>query len=285
MPELPEVETICRGLARVLIGQRLDQVVVVRSDLRLPVPADFVSKTVGRIVKKVERRAKYLLIELDDGTVILGHLGMSGRLFVKAPPLPALMPHDHVVFETSSPQNGPLRLVYHDPRRFGLLVLGHTGTLFTHELLRELGPEPLAPQFGAPQLAGRLAARPKTPLKAALLDQRVVAGLGNIYVSEALHRAGLSPERAAVTLLDKPGRAAIARLARAIRQVLQDAVAAGGSTLRDYVQANGEVGSFQNRFRVYDRDGQPCPRRGCRGTVERIVQSGRATYFCAMCQR
>lgn len=298
MPELPEVETICRGLADHLVGRRLVEVTVRRHDLRQPIPADFAQKLTGRVVLEISRRAKYLLMHLDDGTVMVGHLGMSGRLFVQKPPQPAASSpqstgaHDHVVFHLSAPiseesaqqpANQPdagLRVVYHDPRRFGLLVLGLASALQKHPLLRELGPEPLSPQFTGAVLAANVAGR-RSPIKAALLDQGVVAGLGNIYVSEALFRARISPERPAGSLT----RAECTQLVKSIRSVLEAALAAGGSTLRDYVQADGAVGSFQNLFSVYDREGQRCPRRGCRGTIRRVVQAARATYFCPRCQR
>lgn len=291
MPELPEVETICRGLAGHLVGRRLIEVSVRRYDLRQPIPADFAQKLTGRVVLEISRRAKYLLMYLDDDTVVVGHLGMSGRLFVQKPPLPsaALPPtgtHDHVVFHLSAPiagqsqSDGGLRVVYNDPRRFGLLVLGVASALKKHPLLRELGPEPLSPNFTGAVLAANVAGR-RSAIKAALLDQGVVAGLGNIYVSEALFRARILPERAAGSLT----RAECAQLVKSIRSVLEDALAAGGSTLRDYVQADGAVGSFQNLFRVYDREGQRCPRRGCPGLIRRVVQAARATYFCPLCQR
>lgn len=286
MPELPEVETICRGLAGHLVGRRLVEVTVRRHDLRQPIPADFAAKLAGRVVREISRRAKYLLMFLDDGTVVVGHLGMSGRLFVQKPPLPADGAHDHVVFHLSAPVAGKsksdpgLRVVYNDPRRFGLLVLGVEKSLTKHPLLSDLGPEPLSPKFTGLVLAKNVAGR-RSAIKAALLDQAVVAGLGNIYVSEALFRARISPERPAGSLTGPE----CARLVKAIRSVLEDALAAGGSTLRDYVQADGEVGSFQNLFSVYDREGEPCPRRGCRGTIRRVVQAARATYFCPRCQR
>lgn len=279
MPELPEVETICRGLAGYLSGQRLERVLVRRRDLRLPVPHDFESRLTGRTVQTVGRRAKYLLIFLDDDTVVIGHLGMSGRLYVKAS-TPSLGAHDHVIFETASGPN-QRTVIFHDPRRFGLLVLGSASTLEKHDLLRDLGPEPLGPELSAARLRSSLMLRSRTPLKAALLDQTVVAGLGNIYVCEALHRAGFSPDRLAGTLT----QAESGELLRAIRSVLKDALAAGGSTLRDYVQADGEVGSFQNLFRVYNCEGQPCSRKGCRGNIKRVMMAGRSTYFCSCCQK
>jgi len=276
MPELPEVETICRGLAKHLAGQRLARVTVRRRDLRLPIPQDFAERLSGRVVAKVSRRAKYLLMHLDDAAVVIGHLGMSGRMYFETAPWSA-KPHDHVIFETDDGRT----VVFSDPRRFGLLVLSSEGALAQHALLRDLGPEPLAPDFTPSRLAVGLARRPRSPLKATLLDQTVVAGLGNIYVCEALHRASLSPERLAGTLMATELR----RLVRSIRDVLNDALSAGGSTLRDYVQADGEIGSFQNLFRVYARDKNRCPRSGCRGIVQRAVQAGRSTYFCPICQK
>jgi formamidopyrimidine-DNA glycosylase len=286
MPELPEVETICRGLMGVLAGQRILRVAVRRRDLRLPIPANFAKKLIGHTICRVWRRAKYLLLSLDDGTVVIGHLGMSGRLYVQTPALPALSAsaHDHVVIETVGASDKIQRVIFNDPRRFGLLVLSSADALDKHDLLRDLGPEPLGTDFTAERLAATLRGRPRAPLKAALLDQTVVAGLGNIYVCEALHRARLSPERAAGTLAEKAAKADAARLVRAVRAVLRDALRAGGSTLRDYIQADGEVGSFQNHFRVYDRALERCPRSGCRGVIQRVVQAGRSTYFCPLCQ-
>jgi formamidopyrimidine-DNA glycosylase len=278
MPELPEVETICRGLAGSLVGQRLVRVAVHCRTLRQPIPANFEQQLTGRVIERIGRRAKYMLIFLDDKTVVIGHLGMSGRMYVRSPvQAEPLQRHDHVVLTTAD----ELTVVYHDPRRFGLLVLGRADALDKHELLKTLGPEPLEDDFTAARLDERLGRKPRSPLKAAQLDQTVVAGLGNIYVSEALHRAALSPERLAGTLNGRE----TGRLVKAIRSVLSDALVAGGSTLRDYVQADGEVGSFQNLFRVYDRDGRRCPRSGCRGVVTRLVQAGRSTYFCSQCQK
>jgi formamidopyrimidine-DNA glycosylase len=286
MPELPEVETICRGLAGHLVGRRLLDVTVRRHDLRLPIPRDFAQRLAGRLVRAVSRRAKYLLMYLDDETVVVGHLGMSGRLYVQvqsSTPVPTgpAGAHDHVVFNLSARElDGGLRVIYNDPRRFGLLVLGAASALTEHPLLSDLGPEPLDARFTGAVLAAKLAGR-RGPIKAALLDQSIVAGLGNIYVSEALFRASVSPERIAGSLTPRE----TSQLVRSIRSVLEDALAAGGSTLRDYVQADGEAGSFQNLFRVYDRQGQRCSRRGCRGVIKRVVQAGRATYFCPLCQR
>lgn len=276
MPELPEVETVRRGLARQLEGRVLQSVTVRRRDLRLPIPQDFESRTVGARVLSVGRRAKYLTLALDSGALIIGHLGMTGRFCVVPLPLPPAEKHDHVIFVTDAGQAA----VFSDPRRFGLLVLGRADRPADHPLLKDLGPEPLSPDWTAAQLLAKLRPR-RSPLKALLLDQGVVAGLGNIYVCEALWRARLSPERTGSDV--SPAQAA--KLHAAVRAVLQDALAAGGSTLRDYVQADGQSGGFQNLFSVYDRQGSRCAHSGCRGTIERTVQAGRSTYFCPRCQR
>jgi len=276
MPELPEVETVCRGLAERLVGRQLRRVQVRRGDLRQPVPPDFAARLTGRRVLAVDRRAKYMLWHLDDAAVVLGHLGMSGRLCVKSDPAAPPAAHDHVCFETDDQQV----LVYNDPRRFGLLLLATEATLTQHPLLRELGPEPLSADFTAACLRARLGAR-RGPLKAALLDQTVVAGLGNIYVCEALYRAGLSPLRPAGALSAAEAR----RLVSQIKAVLSTAITAGGSSLRDYVQADGELGGFQNQFVAYDREGAACRSRGCGQVITRIVQGGRATYYCRRCQK
>ena len=278
MPELPEVETVCRGLAAHLVGRRLVRVEVRRHDLRQPVPPDFAARLTGRKVLRIERRAKYMLWYLDDASVVIGHLGMSGRLCVAAAPGSAAATHDHIYMETDA----QTAVVYNDPRRFGLLVLAAAETVAQHPLLKELGPEPLSPAFTAASLRAALTGR-RGPLKTALLDQKVVAGLGNIYVCEALYRSQLSPLRAAGTLTGAEAQ----RLVRQIKEVLGTAIEAGGSTLRDYVQADGELGGFQNQFVAYDREGTPCPRRGCgrNHLIRRIVQGGRATYYCPRCQK
>jgi len=279
MPELPEVETVCRGLARALEGRRISRAEARRPDLRLPLPPDLAERLVGRRVGRVGRRAKYILIFLDDGGVLIAHLGMSGRLYVmrEAPPPPG--PHDHVILAVDDGTT----VYFNDVRRFGLMALATEAELPGHAFFRELGPEPLGNDFNGPALAAALKGR-MTPIKAALLDQKVVAGLGNIYVCEALFRAGLSPRRKAASV---QGRRA-ERLAQAIRQVLREAIAAGGSSLRDYVQTNGELGYFQHHWAVYGREGAPCPTcagNGRGGAVRRIVQSGRSTFYCASCQR
>ena len=274
MPELPEVETVRRGLAARLAGRRITHVTVRRPDLRRPLPPDMGQVLTGRTLQGFGRRGKYLLVHLDGGSVLIVHLGMSGRLSVDGAPSGGA--HEHVVLHFD---DGAV-LSYEDHRRFGLMDLTEAARLEEHDLLRSMGPEPLAPDFDGPALAQRLHAK-DTPIKAALLDQRVVAGLGNIYVCEALFHAGLSPRRRAGSV---QGRRA-GRLAGAIRDVLEDAIAAGGSSLRDYVQASGELGYFQHRFAVYDRAAQPCPGCDCGAGVRRIVQSGRSTFYCAKRQR
>ncbi|MBN8999100.1 MAG: bifunctional DNA-formamidopyrimidine glycosylase/DNA-(apurinic or apyrimidinic site) lyase [Rhizobiales bacterium] len=287
MPELPEVETVRLGLQPVLEGARIDALEQRRPDLRFPFPERFAERVGGRRVTALGRRAKYLLADLDDGAVILMHLGMSGSFRIEeaddAEPIGRFYHprgkagvHDHVVFHLS----GGKRVVYNDPRRFGFMDLLARSALDSAPHLAGLGVEPLGNAFDGAMLLALLAGR-RTPLKAALLDQRLVAGLGNIYVSEALHRAGLSPERSAGAL----DAAEAERLAGAIRDVLAEAVAAGGSSLRDHRQANGELGYFQHSFRVYDRAGEPCPNLACDGAVERVVQAGRSTFFCRRCQR
>lgn len=281
MPELPEVETVRRGLAAALEGRRIESVEVRRRDLRVPVPGDFADRLRGRTLVRLGRRAKYLVGEFDDGTVLLAHLGMSGRMLVdrtgggRRPP-GAHGAHEHVVLRAG---NGTT-VRFSDPRRFGLMTLTDSGALADHPLIRGLGPEPLSADFTGPALAARLAGR-RAPVKAALLDQGVVAGVGNIYACEALHVAGLSPRRRAATV---QGRRA-SRLAGAVRSVLGEAVAAGGSSLRDHVAPDGELGYFQHNFKVYGREGKPCPGCDCGGGVRRIVQSGRSTFFCAARQR
>jgi formamidopyrimidine-DNA glycosylase len=277
MPELPEVETVARGLMARLLGKRLLSFKLNRRDLRNPVPSGLKAKLEGRRVEAITRRAKYILFHLEDGGVLIAHLGMSGRLVLadagNAPP-PA--PHDHAVLGFE----GGVELRFNDARRFGLLDYATEDTLAAHKLFRHLGPEPLAPEFDGALLAQLLKGK-KTSIKAALLDQRVVAGLGNIYVSESLYGAGLSPRRLARTV---QGDRAI-RLANAIRDVLARAIAAGGSSLRDYVQASGELGYFQHHWTVYGKEGEPCPRCDCRPGIKRIVQGGRSTFYCAKRQR
>ncbi|WP_341705572.1 bifunctional DNA-formamidopyrimidine glycosylase/DNA-(apurinic or apyrimidinic site) lyase [Ferrovibrio sp.] len=274
MPELPEVETTRRGLALKLEGRRIERIEARRPDLRFPLPPDFAARIRGRRVEALDRRAKYILIRLEGGLVWLVHLGMSGRMVLRQGWPNEIGPHDHVLFGTDE----GWAAVYNDPRRFGMMDLIEPADLPTHKLLAGLGPEPLDDAFSPAVLAAALKDR-KTPMKAALLDQTLVAGLGNIYVCEALFRAGIDPRRPAGRV--KPEK--LAKLVPAIKAVLRQAVKAGGSSLRDYVQSDGELGYFQTRFRVYDREGQACVT--CRRPVRRIVQSGRSTFYCGTCQR
>ncbi|MGA3305282.1 MAG: bifunctional DNA-formamidopyrimidine glycosylase/DNA-(apurinic or apyrimidinic site) lyase [Stellaceae bacterium] len=275
MPELPEVETIARGLTARLLGKRLLSFKLNRRDLRNPVPPGLKAKLEGRRVTAITRRAKYILFHLEGGGVLIAHLGMSGRL-VLADAGNAPAPHDHAVLGFE----GGLELRFNDARRFGLLDYATENDLAAHKLFRHLGPEPLAPEFDGALLAKLLKGK-KTSIKAALLDQRVVAGLGNIYVSESLYGAALSPRRLARTV---QGERAI-QLAQAIRDVLARAIAAGGSSLRDYVQASGELGYFQHHWSVYGKEGERCPRCNCSIGIKRIVQGGRSTFYCAKRQR
>jgi formamidopyrimidine-DNA glycosylase len=292
MPELPEVETVRRGLASAMEGRPIRRVHVMRPDLRIPFPEGFAGRLAGRTVQRLARRARYLLIECDDGTILIVHLGMSGRMVIDPPGGDSanakLAPggfvhnttangrHEHVVFELG---DGTV-VRFSDPRRFGLMTLTTAGELDLHPLIAHLGPEPTGEDFDGDRLGALLDGK-RTPIKSALLDQRVVAGLGNIYVCESLFASGISPRRIAATV--QGDRAA--RLARAIREVLAEAIAAGGSTLRDHVTPNGEIGYFQHRFKVYDREGRPCPGCDCGAGVRRIVQSGRSTFYCPKRQR
>lgn len=276
MPELPEVETVRRGLQPALEGRVLAEVIQRRPDLRFPLPDRMAERLRGRTVRHVGRRAKYILVELDDGNVLIVHLGMSGRMTIHPGDVPAAGRHDHVEFVTDA----GVTVRFNDARRFGMMDFAPDGDPTAHPLLASLGPEPLGNEFSAAALGAALAGR-RTPIKTALLDQRVVAGLGNIYVCEALHRAGISPRRSAHTI---PGVRA-ERLAPAIRDVLEAAIAAGGSSLRDYVQADGELGYFQHAWQAYGREGESCPAEGCKGTIGRIVQAGRSTFFCAVHQK
>ncbi|MGZ5852962.1 MAG: bifunctional DNA-formamidopyrimidine glycosylase/DNA-(apurinic or apyrimidinic site) lyase [Xanthobacteraceae bacterium] len=288
MPELPEVETVRRGLAPAMEGERFAKVEVRRGDLRWPLPKNFAERLRGKTVKGLGRRAKYLLADLSSGDVLMMHLGMSGSFHVGKDSAPGKyfhersksVAHDHVVFHMS---NGAT-VTFNDPRRFGSMKLVSRAKLENEPLLRALGPEPLGNEFDAAMLAKACAGK-KTSLKAALSDQRVVAGLGNIYVCEALFRARLSPKRRASTIADrhrKPnGRAE--KLVDAIKAVLMDAIEAGGSSLRDHRRADGSLGDFQHNFRVYDREGEPCPY--CKCKIKRIVQVGRSTFYCPSCQK
>ena len=279
MPELPEVETVVRGLRPVLEGAVLVRAEARRPDLRIPVPADFSERLTGRTVRSVRRQAKYILAELDDGALLILHLGMSGRLHIDRGD-PELLPHDHIVLKTD--RGDTIRL--NDPRRFGLVALDRVDTIDRHRLFAGAGPEPLGNAFNGPALAAKLKGR-RTPLKAALLDQKTVAGLGNIYVCEALFLAGLSPVRLARNVSARQAET----LAGAIKDVLMKAIAAGGSSLRDYVQPSGELGYFQHQWAVYGREGEACPGCDCNagetGGIRRIVQSNRSTFYCPHRQR
>lgn len=280
MPELPEVETVRRGLATVLEGRRLIRVDQRRADLRYPMPVGLAARLTGRRVRALSRRAKYLLVALDDDMVLIVHLGMSGRMTVATPPAPAPGPHDHLILET---EDGAV-IALNDPRRFGLVDLVPASDLATHRLFAFLGPEPLGDGFTADYLTARLRGR-ATAIKSALLDQRIVAGLGNIYVCEALFRARLSPRRRAASVAGVRA----ARLVPAIRSVLIEAIAAGGSSLRDYVQTTGELGYFQHAWTVYGREGAACGACVCAvaetGGVRRLTQAGRSTFYCPVLQR
>jgi len=275
MPELPEVETIRRGLALRISGRHIVQAELRRPDLRRPFPPMLATRLEGARIGALSRRGKYLLVELDETGLLLLHLGMSGRITAGGSDAP-VEKHDHVILTLD---DGTV-VRFNDPRRFGLIDYMPRGTEAEHPLLAGMGPEPLEPGFDGAYL-DRVLAKKLTPIKAALLDQRIVAGLGNIYVCEALFRAGVSPRRLAATVVGARSE----RLAAAIREVLGEAIEAGGSSLRDYVQVNGELGYFQHRWAVYGREGEPCSACNCAEGVRRIVQSGRSTFFCAKRQR
>jgi formamidopyrimidine-DNA glycosylase len=294
MPELPEVETVRLGLAPVLVGNSFASVEQRRGDLRFPLPKQFAKRLEGRKVDALDRRAKYLLARLDDGEVLVMHLGMTGRFSIdtangkslelgdfefEQKPTPK---HEHIVFHLAD----GTAVRYSDARRFGLMDLIPEKTLPAHALFKGLGIEPLSADFTPEWLASRLKGK-ATSIKAALIDQKLIAGIGNIYACEALFRAGVSPMRLAGTLPTKSGKPtkAIEALVKAVKAVLADAIKAGGSSLRDYARADGRLGRFQHSFKVYGREGKPCRKKGCRGTVRRIVQSGRSTFYCPSCQR
>jgi len=290
MPELPEVETVRRGLEPVLVGNAFARVEQRRADLRFPLPENFGTRLSGRTVEALDRRAKYLLARLDDGEVLVMHLGMTGRFRIDhangvsatAQAQRKVPKHEHIVFHLGD----GTAVRYSDTRRFGLMDLIRAERLDAHALFKGLGVEPLSPVFTPEWLAGRLKGK-ATSIKAALLDQKLIAGLGNIYVCEALHRAGISPIKLAGTLATKSGKPTkkTEALVDAIKAVLADAIKAGGSSLRDYKRADGRLGRFQHRFKTYNRAGKPCSRKGCGGTVHRIVQGGRSTFYCPTCQR
>ncbi len=283
MPELPEVETVRRGLSPVMEGQIIARADVNRPDLRWPFPLDMAVRLTGQKVERLRRRSKYILADLSSGESLLIHLGMSGRMLISGDPLgkfvhehPAAEKHDHVVLHMAS----GARVTFNDPRRFGAMDLLNTQSADAHKLLASIGPEPLGNDFHEAHLVAALKGR-NMPIKSALLDQRIVAGLGNIYVCETLYRARIHPAR-------KAGRIAanrVAGLVPIIRQVLEEAIIAGGSTLRDFKQADGELGYFQHSFDVYGREGQPCRTEGCSSQIARTVQSGRSSFYCPQCQR
>jgi formamidopyrimidine-DNA glycosylase len=286
VPELPEVETVRRGLEAAMVGAKLAAVEQRRPDLRFPFPERFAERLTGQRIEALRRRAKYLIADLDGADVLVMHLGMSGSFRIEQArrPIPGGRAknslHDHVTFELST----GARIVYNDPRRFGFMQLIPRREFAAHPLFNNIGIEPLGDEFDGATLA-RLFAGRTTSLKAALLDQTLIAGLGNIYVCEALHRAGLSPRRVAACLACNDGTpsARATRLARAIHEVLNEAVAAGGSSLRDHRKTDGALDYFQHSFRIYSRAGEPCAR--CGGLVRRITQAGRATFYCGGCQR
>jgi formamidopyrimidine-DNA glycosylase len=296
MPELPEVETVRRGLAPAMEGAVIARLEARRPDLRFPLPEAFAEKVAGRQIVGLARRAKYLLIDLDDGQTVISHLGMSGSFRIEddaeaeAPgefhhPRSKDQKHDHVVFHLQ--RNGKVgRVIYNDPRRFGFMHLWPRSELDLYPAFAGLGPEPTGNALHEDYLADRFRGR-SVPLKSILLDQTVIAGLGNIYVCEALWRAGLSPLRKAGTLIDAQTAPAgsLHLLTQAIRAVIADAIAAGGSSLRDHIQTDGSLGYVQHSFSVYDREGHACPRPQCDGVIERVVQSGRSSFYCASCQK
>jgi formamidopyrimidine-DNA glycosylase len=303
MPELPEVETVRRGLAPHLEGARILSVTQRRKDLRFPFPDNFADRLTGRTITSLSRRAKYLIWHLDaaidgEADALITHLGMSGSFRIELEGQSGVAPgafhfergapgpHDHLELQLQRADGLQVALTYNDPRRFGFVLLSRTADLPDHRLMRGIGIEPLGNDFG-PDMLARLFEGKAAPLKAALLDQSLICGLGNIYVCEALWQAGLSPLRKAGTLAMAQGRPTTdaERLAEAVRDVLMRAIDAGGSTLRDHRQADGSLGYFQHDFNVYGREGAACPRRGCNGVISRTVQSGRSTFHCPACQR
>ena len=297
MPELPEVETVRRGLQPVMEGATIETVEQRRPDLRFPFPDGFAASLTGRRVVSVARRAKYLLFHFDSDLVLIGHLGMSGSFRIEnasAAATPGVFhhprskaeAHDQVVFHLKTARGDPVRIVFNDPRRFGFMLFAEASALDAHPLLAGLGVEPTGNALDG-ALVNRLFLGRRTPLKAALLDQRLVAGLGNIYVCEALWRSGLSPRRKAGSIASakKASTRRTEALAADIRRTIAEAIEAGGSSLRDYVHTDGSMGYFQHSFKVYGREGEPCAKEGCGGRVERIVQAGRSTFYCPTCQR
>ena len=295
MPELPEVETVRRGLQPVMEGARIVSVEARRADLRFPFPQDFAERLSGKRIVSLGRRAKYLTINIEGGPLLICHLGMSGSFRIeneaeKSSPgifhheRSKASAHDHVVFHLQAHGGERSTVIFNDPRRFGFMLFSDSGN--EHPMLSSLGVEPTGNALDG-RLLSELLRGKKTPLKAALLDQTLIAGLGNIYVSEALWRAGLSPRRLAGSIAPSSGKVTerVEKLAQAIREVIAAAIEAGGSSLRDYIHADGSLGYFQHSFSVYGREGEPCRKPGCGGTVARIVQSGRSTFYCPACQR
>ncbi len=296
MPELPEVETVRRGLAPAMEGGTILGMTQNRPDLRFPFPDNFTDRLTGRRIERLDRRAKYILLELDDGAVLASHLGMSGSWRVEPVEGKEAIPgnfhherskdarHDHLIMDLDGP-GGRLRVIYNDPRRFGYMFLSDVDTLAAHPMMAGLGVEPTGNTLNADYLAARFAGR-QVPVKAALLDQSIIAGLGNIYVCEALWRARISPRRKAMTLVNSRGEpvARLENLVAAIRQVIAEAIEAGGSSLRDHRLTDGSLGYFQHSFNAYGRTGEPCRHDGCGKPVRRIVQSGRSTFYCPSCQ-
>ena len=296
MPELPEVETVKRGLEPVLLGRRITSVTLRRNNLRFPFPKDFARNLQNARVEALSRRAKYILIDFDNGQTLIAHLGMTGRFtafnakgasnlggfyFETGAEKDADGPHDHVIFDLDDGS----KLIYSDPRRFGMMDLAKTTDLFAYKLLKGLGVEPLGNELSTRYLVERFRGK-AAPLKAALLDQRIIAGLGNIYVCEALHRSGLKPQRKAGSLVKaKSHDPRLDALVRHTRDILNEAIRAGGSTLQDFASAAGERGSYQQRFSAYDREGELCLTPNCAGTIKRIVQSGRSSFYCPICQK
>ena len=296
MPELPEVETVRRGLQPAMEGARIARVQLNRPDLRFPLPKGFAERLGGRRIIGLSRRAKFLLAEIEDAPLLICHLGMSGSFRIEeegADHLPGTFhherskaaAHDHVIFHLAGADGASRRVIYNDPRRFGFMLFAEEGAA-AHPMLSGLGVEPTGNALSGDLLRTLFDGR-AAPLKAVLLDQRAIAGLGNIYVCEALWRARLSPLRAAGTLAGPGKRAAEKRaaLATAIRDVIAEAIAAGGSSLRDHILTDGSLGYFQHSFSVYDREGEPCPRLDCNGVIRRVVQSGRSTFYCPACQK
>ncbi len=296
MPELPEVETVMRGLSPHMTGEKFVKIEQNRENLRFPFPKDFVKRLTGVKVEYLSRRAKYVLVHLSSKDILMMHLGMSGKFTVNGDVSLGdnnVNPkHDHIVFHLS---NGDV-IRYNDPRRFGYMDLVEDVNLQNHKSFIDLGPEPLGNEFSEVTLAekavikdknGKVKQAKKTPIKSYLLDQRVVAGLGNIYVLEALYKVKINPKQPVSILVTKAGKPTkkATELTKAIRQVLQDAIKAGGSTLKDYAKADGSLGYFQHSFQVYGREGEPCLAKTCKGTIERIVQSGRSSFFCPNCQK